>query len=169
MASKLSSLLAFLLITTILLATTWQGVARRHIKPKNSHKADKKEPQFLFPSDGYIPGFGSLGFPPLFGFTPQNPNTGGGEVEPAPISGGGSGVEPAPVSGGGSGVEPAPVSGGGNGLESPPVSGGGNGLESPPVSGGGYVPGGDDTFVPNPGFVVPSPRSGGGVPVPVNP
>jgi len=144
MASKLSSLLAFLLITTILLATTWQAVARRHIKPKNSHKADKKEPQFLFPSDGYIPGFGRLGFPPFFGFTPQNPNTGGGSAfEPAPVSGGGSGVEPAPVSGGGSGLEPAPV------------------------SGGGYVPGGDDTFVPNPGFEVPNPRSGGGVPVPV--
>ncbi|ESW21870.1 hypothetical protein PHAVU_005G106200 [Phaseolus vulgaris] len=158
MASKLSSLLAFLLITTILLATTWQGVARRHTKPKNSHKADKKEPQFLFPPDGYIPGFGRLGFPPFFGFTPQNPNTGGGGVvEPEPVSGGGSGLEPAPVSGDGSGVEPAPV------------SGGGNGLDSPPVSGGGYVPGGDDTFVPNPGFEVPSPRSGGGVPVPVNP
>ncbi|WVZ00922.1 hypothetical protein V8G54_026991 [Vigna mungo] len=119
MASKLSSLFAFVLITTILLATTWQAVARRHTKLKNSYKGDKKEPQFLFPSDGYIPGFGRLGFPPFFGFTPQNPNTGGG----------------------GGDVEAAP--------------------------GGGYVPGGDDTFVPNPGFEVPSPRNGGGVPVPV--
>ncbi|CAJ1956536.1 unnamed protein product [Sphenostylis stenocarpa] len=156
MASKPSSLLGLLLITTILLATTWQAVARRHIKPKNSHKGDKKEPQFLFPSDGYIPGFGRLGIPPFFGFTPQNPSTGGViGVEPAPVSGGGSGVEPAPVSGGGSGVEPSPV------------SGGGSGVEPAPVSGGGYVPGGDDTFVPNPGFEVPSPRSGAGVPVPV--
>ncbi|BAT92264.1 hypothetical protein LR48_Vigan05g151000 [Vigna angularis] len=137
MASKLSSLFAFVLITTILLATTWQAVARRHTKLKNSYKGDKKEPQFLFPSDGYIPGFGRLGFPPFFGFTPQNPNIGGG--------------------GGGGEVEPAPV------------SGGGNGLQVPPVSGGGYVPGGDDTFVPNPGFEVPSPRKGAGVPVPVNP
>ncbi|QCE09646.1 putative cell wall protein [Vigna unguiculata] len=121
MASKVSSLFAFVLITTILLATTWQAVARRHTKLKYSYKGDKKQPQFFFPSDGYSPGFGRLGFPPFFGFTPQNPNIGGGGGE----------------------VEPAPV------------------------SGGGYVPGGDDTFVPNPGFEVPNPRNGGGVPVPV--
>ncbi|KAG4972021.1 hypothetical protein JHK82_037688 [Glycine max] len=120
MACRPSSFLALLLITTILLATTWQAVARRHIGPKHSNNGDKKEPQFLFPPEGnfHFPGFGGVGLPPFFGFTPQNPNTGG------------------------------------------------SGLGSGPA-GRGYVPGGDDTFVPNPGFEVPNPGSGGGVPVPV--
>nr|XP_043606820.1 putative cell wall protein [Erigeron canadensis] len=36
-------------------------------------------------------------------------------------------------------------------------------------AGGGrsYIPGGDDTFVPNPGFEVPNPASGGSAPGPV--
>ncbi|KAL5082169.1 hypothetical protein RYX36_010590 [Vicia faba] len=42
--------------------------------------------------------------------------------------------------------------------------GGGEGAGSAPPLGGGYVPGGDDTFVPNPGNEVPI---GGAVPVPV--
>ncbi|KAL5132221.1 putative cell wall protein [Glycine soja] len=118
MACKPSSFLALLLIATILLATTWQAVARRHIIPKHSNKGDKKEPQFLFPPEGnfHFPGFGGVGLPPFFGFTPQSPNTGG------------------------------------------------SGLGSGPL-GRGYVPGGDDTFVPNPGFEFPNPGSGGGVPV----
>lgn len=36
-------------------------------------------------------------------------------------------------------------------------------------SGRHYVPGGDDTFVPNPGFEVPIPGSGGRVPAAVHP
>ncbi|CAI9089473.1 OLC1v1024056C1 [Oldenlandia corymbosa var. corymbosa] len=55
-----------------------------------------------------------------------------------------------------------------------PVTGtnGGNGVSIPGLGGGsstgiGYVPGGDDTFVPNPGFEVPS--AGGSVPVPSTP
>ncbi|KAL2328257.1 hypothetical protein Fmac_021684 [Flemingia macrophylla] len=32
-----------------------------------------------------------------------------------------------------------------------------------------YVPGGDDTFVPNPGYEVPIPGGGGNVPTPVHP
>ncbi|KAI9072070.1 hypothetical protein K1719_045961 [Acacia pycnantha] len=39
--------------------------------------------------------------------------------------------------------------------------GGGVGAGSGPT-GGGYVPGGDDTFVPNPGYEVPYPGTGGG-------
>ncbi|KAK7404969.1 hypothetical protein VNO78_06061 [Psophocarpus tetragonolobus] len=36
-------------------------------------------------------------------------------------------------------------------------------------TGHSYVPGGDDTFVPNPGYEVPIPGSGGSVPPPVLP
>ncbi|KAK7401974.1 hypothetical protein VNO78_13883 [Psophocarpus tetragonolobus] len=107
MACKPSSFLALLIITTLLLVTAWQTVAGRHIGPENSNKGDKKEPQFLFPPDGYIPGIGRVELPPFFVFTPQNPDIGG----------------------------------------------------SVPAA-HGNVPGGDDSFVPNPG-------SGGGVPVPV--
>nr|AFK34490.1 unknown [Lotus japonicus] len=32
-----------------------------------------------------------------------------------------------------------------------------------------YVPGGDDTFVPNPGYEVPIPGGGGSVPAPIRP
>ncbi|XP_027344300.1 putative cell wall protein [Abrus precatorius] len=122
MASKACSLHALLLISTILFATTWQAVDGRHITPKNSNIQDKKEPQWMFNSDGgfFIPGFGRVGLPPFFGVTPQNPYTGG--------SGAGSGS-----------------------------------------AGRSYVPGGDDTFVPNPGFEVPNPGSGGGVPATVHP
>ncbi|XP_045799510.1 putative cell wall protein [Trifolium pratense] len=45
----------------------------------------------------------------------------------------------------------------------------GSGAESGPglaPAGGSYVPGGDDTFVPNPGVEVPNPGSGGAVPLP---
>ncbi|XP_020229494.1 putative cell wall protein [Cajanus cajan] len=78
MAYKPSPFLALLLISTILLATTWQ-VSGRHISPKNSNTRDKKEPQFFSSSDGsvYIPGIGRVGYPPFSGFTPQNPDTGG--------------------------------------------------------------------------------------------
>jgi len=48
-------------------------------------------------------------------------------------------------------------SGSGSGSGSSSGSGAGSGS-----SGHNYVPGGDDTFVPNPGFEVPNPGSGGG-------
>lgn len=128
MAYKTSSFIAFILITNILLSTTFQAAAKRNIIPKNSNINDKKEPQWFFHFDG-LPGLGRAGLPPLFG-TPQNPSTGGG--------GAGSGPE-----------------------------GAGAGGAGPP--GRSYVPGGDDTFVPNPGFEVPSPGGGGGVPAPVQP
>lgn len=127
MAYKASSFLAFILITNILLVTTFQAVAKRNIIPKNSNTNDKKEPQWFFHFDG-LPGLGRAGSPPLFG-TPQNPPTGGG----------GAGSE---QGGAGAGAGPA---------------------------GGSYVPGGDDTFVPNPGFEVPSPGGSAGVPAPAQP
>ncbi|QHN95527.1 hypothetical protein HN51_043490 [Arachis hypogaea] len=119
MAYKASSLLVLVLISNILLSIALQAVAARNSIPNNSSKNDKKEPQFMFRSDGsvYIPGIGRVGLP---GFQPQNPFLGG--------SGGGS----------------APA-------------------------GGSYVPGGDDTLVPNPGFEVPTPGSGGAVPTPIFP
>ncbi|TKY66885.1 putative cell wall protein [Spatholobus suberectus] len=128
MAFKASSFLALVLISNILLAT---AVAGRSIA-KDSNTQDKKEPQFLFNSDGgvYIPGIGRVGFPPKYHFTPQNPFTGGN---------GGAGT--------GTGI--------------------GSGSGSPP--GRSYVPGGDDTFVPNPGFEVPIPGSGSSAPAPVHP
>lgn len=129
-----STFLALLLVSNILLATTWQAVAGRNT-PKNSKTQDKKEPEFFFHSDGrvYIPGIGRVGLPPKFRLTPQNPYTSG--------STGGS-------------------------------IGGGSGAGSGPA-GRSYVPGGDDTFVPNPGFEVPNPGSagggGGGVPAAAHP
>lgn len=125
MAYKASSFPALVLISNILLATTWQAVAARNTIPRNSNTNDKKEPQWLFKSEGgvFIPGIGRVGLPPPSGFTPQNPFPGGS---------------------------------------------GGAGLGSGP-GGGSYVPGGDDTFVPNPGFEVPNPGSGGGVPAAVHP
>jgi hypothetical protein len=48
-------------------------------------------------------------------------------------------------------------------------TGEGAGSESGPglaPAGRSYVPGGDDTFVPNPGVEVPNPGSGGAVPIP---
>lgn len=118
-----STFLALLLISNVLLATTWQALAGRNI-PKHSITQDKKEPEWLFHSDGhvYIPGIGRVTLPPKFGLTPQNPFTGGST---SGSSGGGSGEGPVP-------------------------------------GGQSYVPGGDDTFVPNPGFEVPIPGSGGG-------
>ena len=51
-----------------------------------------------------------------------------------------------------------------------PYIGGTGALGSGPGSGRSYVPGADDTIVPNPGFVVPNPGSGSGVaPTPVLP
>ncbi|XP_061348535.1 putative cell wall protein [Gastrolobium bilobum] len=132
MAHRASSFLPLVLISTILLVTAWQGVSGRSIA-KNSNTEDKKEPEWLFKSDGrvYIPGIGRVGFPPKYRLTPQNPFTGGS-------GGAGTGI------------------GTGAGIGS-----------SPP--GRNYVPGGDDTFVPNPGFEVPIPGSGGRVPGVVHP
>ncbi|GJR56558.1 cell wall protein [Tanacetum coccineum] len=50
-----------------------------------------------------------------------------------------------------------------------PITGGNNGIPSliiPTFSGigGSYIPGGDDTLVPNPGFEVPNPVGSGNIP-----
>lgn len=61
-------------------------------------------------------------------------------------------------------LQPYLGGGGGGGMDSPPL--GGDGM-SPP-SGGNQIPGGDDTFIPNPGVDVPNPSSGG-TPAPSGP
>ncbi|KAJ7948277.1 Cell wall protein [Quillaja saponaria] len=43
------------------------------------------------------------------------------------------------------------------------IGGGGTG------SGGSYIPGGDDTFIPNPGYEIPNPGSGADLPPPPEP
>ncbi|BAT90175.1 hypothetical protein LR48_Vigan08g110000 [Vigna angularis] len=148
MASKASSFLALVLISNILIAI---AVAGRSIS-KNTNTQDKKEPQFLFKSHDrvYIPGIGPVGFPPKFHVTPHNPFThcNGGV-------GAGTGSGTGTVTGPGTGT-------GGTG------SGTGTGTGSG-STGRSYVPGGDDTFVPNPGYEVPIPGTGGNVPAPVHP
>ncbi|KAI4322639.1 hypothetical protein L6164_022314 [Bauhinia variegata] len=130
-----SSFLAFLLIFNILLATTWQISARHNIAKNSKTQGDKKEPQWLFHSDGsvYIPGVGRVALPHNNLLTPNTPLPGG--------SGGAGSTPDTPLPGGSGGV-------------------------GPPHS---YVPGGDDTFVPNPGYELPNPGSGGGVPAAVHP
>ncbi|KAI4333996.1 hypothetical protein L6164_018739 [Bauhinia variegata] len=115
-----SSFLAFLLIFNILVTTTWQVSARHNIAKNSKTQEDKKEPQWLFHSDGgvYIPGVGRVGLLPSNWLTPNTP---------FPGDSGGAG------------------------------------------SSHSYVPGGDDTFVPNPGFEVPNPGSGGGIPAAIHP
>ena len=139
MAQRAYSFSALLLIFNILLVTNWQAVAGRNIA-KNSDNDDKKEPQFLFKHDHgklHFPSIGHFGFPPYSGLTPNNPFIGG-------TGGSGSG------SGSGSGTESGSGSGSGSGTES------GSGS-----TGHSYVPGGDDTSIPNPGNEVPIPGSGG--------
>ncbi|XP_042519634.1 putative cell wall protein [Macadamia integrifolia] len=133
-----SSLLPMFLIFTILLATLIQvAVAGREI-PTKANVADKKQPEWFIDSDGnvFIPGIGRVQVPALAGFHSFPPYSGGGTGD---IGGGGN-----------SGT------GGGN-------SGTGS-TEGGSPSTPGYVPGGDDTFVPNPGVEVPT--GGGGVPTP---
>ncbi|XP_059660975.1 putative cell wall protein [Cornus florida] len=60
---------------------------------------------------------------------------------------------------------PVTGSSGGSGIGSI----GGGSIGSGGGSTGSYVPGGDDTFVPNPGFEVPIPGSGGNVPASESP
>ncbi|KAK7342227.1 hypothetical protein VNO80_25171 [Phaseolus coccineus] len=116
------------------------AVAGRSIGEKTNTQ-DKKEPQFLFKSHDrvYIPGIGPVGFPPKFHLTPHNPFTHGSGA-----AGAGTGI--------------------GTGTGSGPETGSGS-----RSTGRSYVPGGDDTFVPNPGYEVPIPGSGGSVPAPVHP
>lgn len=134
-----------MLISNILIAT---AVAGRSIAEKTNTQ-DKKEPQFLFKSHDrvYIPGIGPVGFPPKFHLTPHNPFTHGN---------GGAGAGTGTGIGTGSGI--------GTGTGSGPGTGSGSGS-----TGRSYVPGGDDTFVPNPGYEVPIPGSGGSVPAPIHP
>lgn len=135
MAQRAYSFFAYFLIFNILV-TNWQTVAGRNVG-KNSNNDDKKEPQFLFKHDHgklHFPSIGHFGFPPHSRLTPNNPFIGGN---------GGSGS-------GSSG----PGSGSGSGSESGSGSGSGS-------TGHSYVPGGDDTSIPNPGVEVPIPGSGG--------
>ncbi|KAK7312781.1 hypothetical protein VNO77_36913 [Canavalia gladiata] len=89
MAYRVSSFLALVLISNILLVTTLQAVVGRSIA-KSSNNQDKKEPQWLFKSDGrvYIPGIGRVGFPPQNPFFGHNGGEGTGSE-----SGSGSGSE----------------------------------------------------------------------------
>ncbi|KAF7140297.1 hypothetical protein RHSIM_Rhsim06G0148800 [Rhododendron simsii] len=124
------TLLALLLVFSILLASTDHTIARRNTLER-SKNADKKQPQFLVDKDGsfLVPGIGRFMFPKKghgfpkkgHGFNPHTYN---------PITG---------------------TSGG---------SAAGGGSSSSGTGGGhSYVPGGDDTLVPNPGVEVPT---GGG-------
>ncbi|XP_014493708.2 putative cell wall protein [Vigna radiata var. radiata] len=142
MASKASSFLSLVLISNILIAI---AVAGRTISKNTNTQQDKKEPQFLFKSHDrvYIPGIGPVGFPPKFHVTPHNPFTHGN-----------GGVGAGTGSGTGTGTGPGTGTGTGTGSGS---------------TGRSYVPGGDDTFVPNPGYEVPIPGSGGNVPAPFHP
>ncbi|QCD87813.1 putative cell wall protein [Vigna unguiculata] len=147
MASKASSFLALVLISHILIAI---AVAGRSIS-QQTNSQDKKEPQFLFKSHDrvYIPGIGPVGFPPKFHVTPHNPFT---------HANGGVGAG----TGSGTGTGTGAGAGTGSGIGSGTGTGSGS-------TGRSYVPGGDDTFVPNPGYEVPIPGSGGSVPAPVHP
>lgn len=49
------------------------------------------------------------------------------------------------------------------------TGGAGSGSGSGAGTGRSYVPGGDDTLTPNPGYEVPNPGSGGSVPAPSRP
>lgn len=51
-----------------------------------------------------------------------------------------------------------------NGSTGSTGSTGGSGSGEAPSTGHNYVPGGDDTFVPNPGYEVPNPGNGAGTP-----
>ncbi|KAJ1376545.1 putative cell wall protein [Sesbania bispinosa] len=52
---RASPFLALLLISNILLVTTWQAVAARSSSiSKNSNTQDKKEPEWLFKHDGRV-------------------------------------------------------------------------------------------------------------------
>ncbi|XP_021901073.1 putative cell wall protein [Carica papaya] len=196
MAYKLlSSVLAMVFLFTILLAVAEQVIGIRDIgkMPKN---VDVKQPEWFIKPDhnGVIPGIGPVVLPPGCKLHPFSPY--GGSVGTGPGSlgaGSGSGRSIGAGSGSDGGIGAVPGSGGSvgagsgsdGGIGAAPGSGGstgngsgsGGGIGTRPGSGGGigsgsgssYVPGGDDTFIPNPGFEVPSPGSGGQVPAEPHP
>ncbi|KAI3499233.1 hypothetical protein L1887_35026 [Cichorium endivia] len=60
-----------------------------------------------------------------------------------------------------------PITGRNDGIPGLTVPSGGGSLGG--LGGGSYLPGGDDTLVPNPGVEVPNPVSGGSIPSPDSP
>uniref|UniRef100_A0A5B7ALA5 Cell wall protein n=2 Tax=Davidia involucrata TaxID=16924 RepID=A0A5B7ALA5_DAVIN len=142
MAHNPHSVLAFLFIFNILLAIAGHAVAGRDI-PINSENTDKKQPESFIGHDGtvLIPGFGRVIVPKFGKF------------------GKGSSFNPFTYN---------PITGtsGGTGIGS---TGGGGNIGSGGGTSRNYVPGGDDTFVPNPGVEVPIPGSGGNVPAAARP
>ncbi|PKI52963.1 putative cell wall protein [Punica granatum] len=124
-----------------------QAATARDI-PAGLNKNDKKKPDCLLDPDGnlLIPGIGRVMVPPQSRLPLPHLGHGGLTV---PVAGRGGSVS-TPTGG-------SPLSGG-----SPPVGG------SPPA-GGSYIPGGDDTFVPNPGVEVPNPNRGARTPAPNRP
>ncbi|KAK2993257.1 hypothetical protein RJ640_015736 [Escallonia rubra] len=139
-------LLSFLFI----LSLAGHALSARDVPTDSKNVDDKKQPESFISFDGsvLIPGFGRVMVPHVTkGFNPYTYN---------PITGtdGGTGTVGGPGSGTGGGGSGSGTGGGGSGSG---TGGGGSG------SGSGYIPGGDDTFVPNPGFEVPS--GGGSVPV----
>ncbi|XP_057506592.1 putative cell wall protein [Actinidia eriantha] len=143
MAYNPKSVLAFLLILNILLAIAGPTLAGRET-PKSSEETDTKQPQSFIGRDPsvLIPGFGRyMHTKKCKGFNPFNYN---------PITG---------TNGGTGGI--GSTGGGSSGSGGAGTSGGAGGIGGSSGSGGGaphnYVPGGDDTFVPNPGVEVPNP------------
>ncbi|EXB62270.1 hypothetical protein L484_022158 [Morus notabilis] len=135
MAFKVQSLIAFLFSLCILLSMANEAVAGRSV-PKEG--ADVKQPEWLVDHhDGsvLIPGLGRVLLPPLHGHHGLHKDH--DHLYYNPITGTYS-----------SGTGRAPL---GHGI-----------IPSTPRS---YIPGGDDTLVPNPGFEVPIPGRSGGPPV----
>uniref|UniRef100_A0A5B7AL18 Cell wall protein n=1 Tax=Davidia involucrata TaxID=16924 RepID=A0A5B7AL18_DAVIN len=142
MAHNPHSILACFFIFNILLAIAGHAVVAGRDIPTDSKNTDKKQPEWFIEHDGsvLIPGFGRVMIPKVHKGSSFNPFTYN------------------PVTG---------TSGGGTGSGS--IGGGGGSIGSGDGGSPNYVPGGDDTFVPNPGFEVPIPGSGGGVPAAARP
>ena len=128
------STLSFLFIFNIMIAMSAHAVAGRYLPDVNS--SDKLHPEFFLghhhEGTVLIPGFGRVVVPDKFHHKHINPFT----YNPITGTNGGNGLGIGTIGGGG-------------------VSGAGG------RTGRSYIPGGDDTFVPNPGFEVPIPGSGG--------
>lgn len=126
-ASRSHSSLLPLLSIFVILLTITGQAVAGHDVPKNTNKDEKKEPEFLFGHDGSFLIPGIGRVLKPHKFFPYT----------SPYTG--------PRTGGSTGTGAAPRPGGSTGT----------GASAPP--GRNYVPGGDDTFVPNPGFEVPNP------------
>ncbi|XP_062106277.1 putative cell wall protein [Humulus lupulus] len=134
--TQCSFLLASLLVLGLLLAIANEGVAARSA-PNNPKTVDKKQPEYLVdPHDGtvLIPGFGRVIVPKPHGHGHGHPSY----KNYNPITG----------------TYAPPKHIGSHG-----IGGHIGGMSDRPRR--SYIPGADDTFIPNPGFEVPIPgRSG---------